>query len=358
MTLQERRELITALERIRNSRVLCYVLSDRDVFPGAPGFQLQINNEPQYLFWDHLIAIGKVPQLDLLLYTRGGSTDAVWPFVNMLKKYCERLTVLVPFRAHSAGTLICLGADEIVMTDMAELSPIDPTTGNLFNPPDPTNPNSRLGISVEDVAAYFELCTKRADITEPNGKIEVLKELTKTVHPLALGNVQRVYMQIRNLANKLLGLHLVGDQEQEPFNQMIQALTERFYSHVHAISRDEAKALLGSWVRAPSEPEAEAIRNLFNSYVETLNLRTKFQIPEYMENNQVRELIAIGGFIESTELSHVHLTQMDVIQRANVPTNIQVQVPPGVPIPIVPGFSRSFEYNIKSIGWNLNGEEV
>jgi ClpP class serine protease len=46
----------------------------------------------------------------------------VWPLVTLLRQYCKRLAVLVPFRAHSAGTLISLGADEIVMLPGSELA--------------------------------------------------------------------------------------------------------------------------------------------------------------------------------------------------------------------------------------------
>ena len=117
MGYQERKKLISNLERVRGSRVLCYFLSDRETFPqGMPGFSTQLGTEPHLLFVDQLWAIGRMNQLDHFLYTRGGATDSVWPFVNLLRGYCEKLTVLVPFRAHSGGTLICLGADEVIMT--------------------------------------------------------------------------------------------------------------------------------------------------------------------------------------------------------------------------------------------------
>jgi hypothetical protein len=242
------------------------------------------------------------------------------------------------------------------MTDAAELSPIDPTTGNQFNPTDPANPQNRFGISVEDVAAYFELSEKRAGITQESYKLDVLKELTQKVHPLALGNVQRVYMQIRQLAHKLLALHLDEEENAQKIDQIIKALTEEFYSHVHSISRREAIALMGDWVRPPTEKEAPIIWDLFNSYADTINLRQKFQLPEYMSDAQIRDLTVIGGFIESTEISHVHTTAMMVIQRPNLPPNVQIQIPPGSAIPLAPGFSRSYEFSIQQMGWKVNEE--
>jgi ClpP class serine protease len=92
-------------------------------------------------------------KLDVLLYTRGGATNAVWPIVSLLREFDSNFEVLVPYRAHSSGTMLTLAAKKIVMTRLAELSPIDPTTANQFNP---QLDKQLLGIAVEDVTAYKE----------------------------------------------------------------------------------------------------------------------------------------------------------------------------------------------------------
>ena len=101
----------------------------------------------------------------LVLYTLGGDTNTPWPFVNFLRAYCDRLFVLVPFWAHSAGTLIALGADKIYMTRFGTLSPVDPSVTNEFNPHDPASPLDRIPIAVEDVLAFFQLAPSRAGTT-------------------------------------------------------------------------------------------------------------------------------------------------------------------------------------------------
>ena len=358
MSFEHRSELLSELEKLRGSRVLTYILSDRESFPTVPGLSVHIASEPQLNFVDQLRSIGKVEQLDLFLYTRGGSTDSVWPLVNLLRQHCNKLTVLVPFRAHSAGTLICLGANELVMTDWAELSPIDPTTGNQFNPQDPGNNSRRLPISVEDVSAFFNLSEQRAGIKTEAYKVEVLKELTRAVHPLALGNVQRVYMQIRQLANKLLALHNNGSMDEERVELIIKALTEDLYSHVHSISRDEAIKIMGNWVRPPSEKEAQIIWSLFDEYAKTLELRERFSLPDFMGDEAVKQLSVVGGFIESKEKSYYYHTMMNIIQRPNIPSNVKIQVPPGNNVPLVDGFTRSYEFSLQSMGWKTDSQGV
>ncbi len=357
MSYKDRKELIVQFEKVRRSRVVCYFLADRETFPpGWPGFSTQLTGEAHLFLIDHLRAIGKVPQLDVFLYTRGGATDSVWPLVSILREYAERLTIFVPFRAHSAGTLICLGADEIIMGEAAELSPIDPTTGNQFNPRDPLNPAMTFGISVEDVAAYFQLTKERGGIRDQVGRVEVLKALIQRVEPLALGNVQRVYMLIRRLATELLILHM--NEKDKRIKGIIEALTEKFYSHVHAINRQEARNLMGDWIQFPTKEEADIGWLLFEAYAKTINLQEKFQLPAYMKDEPVRDLTVLGGFIESKDNSHIYKTVMKVIQRPNLPPNIQIQIPPGAPVPLHPSIPRVYEYSIQQMGWYTNQEGV
>ncbi|KKT50265.1 MAG: hypothetical protein UW40_C0007G0040 [Parcubacteria group bacterium GW2011_GWF2_44_17] len=80
----------------------------------------------------HLQNIGKVEKIDLFLYSSGGDTMVPWRLVSMIREFCDSFAVLVPYKAHSAATMVALGADEIVMTNMGELSPIDPSTSNVF----------------------------------------------------------------------------------------------------------------------------------------------------------------------------------------------------------------------------------
>src|SRR5690606_34334121 len=46
-----------------------------------------------------------------------------------LRKHAAKVTVFVPHYAMSGGTLVALGADEIVMSENAVLGPVDPQLG-------------------------------------------------------------------------------------------------------------------------------------------------------------------------------------------------------------------------------------
>ena len=53
----------------------------------------------------------------------------------MIRLFCDEFEVIVPSKAHSTATLICLGADRVVMTKQATLGPIDPGINDPPNPP-------------------------------------------------------------------------------------------------------------------------------------------------------------------------------------------------------------------------------
>ena len=83
---------------------------------------------------------------------------AAWNMVNMLRMFCDELEIIVPARARSAGTLMCLGADRVLMTKQATLGPIDPSLTGPLNPAIPgASPDSRAPVSVEAVRGYIEM---------------------------------------------------------------------------------------------------------------------------------------------------------------------------------------------------------
>jgi hypothetical protein len=66
--------------------------------------------------------------VDLLLHTGGGDTDAAEKLISLVRITVDQacLRVIVPDFAKSAGTLMALAADRILMSDTSELGPIDP----------------------------------------------------------------------------------------------------------------------------------------------------------------------------------------------------------------------------------------
>jgi membrane-bound ClpP family serine protease len=61
----------------------------------------------------------------LILVTEGGDPDAAYRIARCFQEHYELFTCIVPGYCKSAGTLITIGAHELVMTDGGELGPLD-----------------------------------------------------------------------------------------------------------------------------------------------------------------------------------------------------------------------------------------
>jgi hypothetical protein len=71
------------------------------------------------------LAERRYEELDVVLHSGGGSAHSAYQIVELLRFHAGRLNACVPFWAKSAATLLCLGADKIVVGDHAELGPLD-----------------------------------------------------------------------------------------------------------------------------------------------------------------------------------------------------------------------------------------
>jgi hypothetical protein len=267
MPRAERKEILEQLEAELEMPVLAWVTGDRE------NLVTQIGIDQVVRFPRHLDAISEQDSVAVMLYTRGGDTNVPWSIVNFIRAYAKEFIVLVPFCAHSAGTLVCLGANRILMSKIATLSPIDPSVANAFNPQDPTNPVNRIPIAVEDVMAYFELA-KSQGVKRDEDLAAAFKRLADEVHPLALGNVHRSFEQIRQLAEKLIRLHSPDDDKDE-VAERIRRLTTAFYTHSHLINPDEAQGL-GLPVAVAEDKTAALMLDYYARLIEDLELRSKF----------------------------------------------------------------------------------
>lgn len=263
----ERKAAIQRLEAVRNSRVICYLTSDR------PNADATIQKDVIPLLFDHLRRIGTVERLDLLLFTTGGDTLAAFGIGRLLREFCKHLGVLVPLRCHSAGTLLALGANEIMMTRGATLSPIDPSITGPLNPAVEVSPGRTqlVPLSVETVASFKHLAVEDWGMKGEDALVAAFSMLAQKVHPMALGDVFRARQQIEHLARKLLNSHRQDDTQ-----EIVRILTKDLGSHDYLISRTEARGLLGSQVTEIDTDFENLMLDLFKDFSEEMQLREAY----------------------------------------------------------------------------------
>ena len=365
MAYDDRKKLMGSIEKLRNGRkLIAFCNFDRQSFPELPGLVAPFASEAKEPLYRVLkeTNIGR-NGIDLFLYTRGGDTNAVWPIVSLLREFDPEFEVLVPFRAHSAGKMFALASKRIVMTRIAELSPIDPSTGNQFNPKDPLTPGKLLGISVEDVNAFkdfvkeaFCLDTKNKKLTPQEREVlqPFMQKLTSEVHPIAIGNVHRVHKLIQRLARNLLACNKIKERNED---EIVKRLIVEPYSHLHMINRQEAKEILGSEQVVFANDKLEvALDSMLREYENTFNLRKPLFLPKLMKEKTEKEVRFVGGAVESVKWGYLFATRAKIIKFSQLPPNVAVQLPPGQAMPLVPGIPVNFNVEMYEQAWEHNKE--
>jgi hypothetical protein len=110
------------LESRRNTKALCIIHED-----GMREENVGLVSAVEIL--DFLRSTAPDQSLDIILHSPGGNALHGLQIARALKTHKGKVTVFVPYFAYSAGTIIALAADEIVMSPQAVLGPIDVQTG-------------------------------------------------------------------------------------------------------------------------------------------------------------------------------------------------------------------------------------
>jgi len=250
----------------------------------------------------------------------------------MVREFCKVFNILIPYKAQSAATLLSLGADKIIMGKKAELGPIDPTLvkatiGEWALP--------QQEISVEDVNSFLSFVKERANINDQSALAQVVGTLVNQISPLTLGTVNRQNSHIRLVARKLLTSRK-EKMDEEKINAIIETLTEKIYSHGHAIGRKEAKDI-GLPIIFPDGKTENLIWQLYLKYEESLKLSDPIYPEIELANNENKILENLPfAVIESIEKLHINKANVDLVKTRKVPPspqinlNVNLQLPPGI----------------------------
>jgi hypothetical protein len=319
-----RGDLIAALEKVRESRVVAYVTSTRI---GVP--QATMSPEDIPVIYEHLRELDlpdKTTKLDLFIHTNGGEATVPWRLMTLLREFSENVNLLVPHRAFSAGTLAALGAEEVIMHPMGVLGPTDTETMGPFHPRDVDG--QHLPIQVEDVLSYIEWVKGKDDvgITHEDELVQALGFLTDRVNPLALGNVKRSVLQSRMMGAKLLSIRKT--EVEHDAEEIVETLAQRLFYHGHPINRREAHDDLHlTWVVNPDPKVEDAMWALYESFAEEMHLAEAFsplqealaklgKLPDLPTFANKKAEPAPAPTIEEVDLDPLQLVRVETVERA------------------------------------------
>ena len=321
MDRKNRMKLIEEIQEKRNSHLITYITGDRR------GLETKIATDVFPMFHKHLTQIENKKKIDLFLYSSGGMTIAGYAFVNLFREFCDEFNVIIPFKALSCATLIALGANEIVMTKMGQLSPIDPSVNHPLGPivQIPGQPGGQISpVNVEDINAFIDLAKKEVGLSEEDSMRKVFEILSSKVNPLVLGAVQRSREQITFLAKILLGYHI---KDKERIEKTVETLTRERFSHNYIISRREAQEVLGLNIVKPDNELTKLIIDLLEAYNDILMMDKPYnrEIVLGADNEKISDFNR--AIIESIDLTHIFRTTKEIkrtkVTQANIPEPIE-----------------------------------
>ena len=113
--------LIKEYNKIRKCTLLVYAAT-----PESPVPDVALNQKDFYFVKDLLESTStKTNDLDIYLETPGGRGETAEEIVKFVRKKYKKVSFVICGEAKSAGTILAMSGDEILMTDTGSLGPID-----------------------------------------------------------------------------------------------------------------------------------------------------------------------------------------------------------------------------------------
>lgn len=202
-----------------------------------------------------LFDTGPNQPLHLLLASPGGDGETAIRMVRSIQARCAELTVIVPDMAKSAATLMCLGADHILMGPGGDLGPVDPQF-----------PLGQNLVSAKEIVAAVDEAERR--IKEAPDTFPLFASLLSDVNLLMVQQARSAINRSGALVREALGC--AGRREEDVpklADALAKPLIEEPASHSAVISAEDAKAVgLPVTVADPRSPEWVYIWNLWTRY--------------------------------------------------------------------------------------------
>lgn len=183
-----RQQRIRDIQEHTGARLICYV--------SGPLASLTRDDVLPLVDLLHTVPLGS--DIDLLLHTPGGDIDAAEKMANMIRRQVGdggRFRVVVPDYAKSAGTLVSLAADAIVMSESSELGPIDPQV---------RMPDGAGGYEWRPAQAYVDGYEKLVDLVNKQPEAMAYHRMLDKYDPTRIEVCRKAIERSTKMAEELL----------------------------------------------------------------------------------------------------------------------------------------------------------
>jgi hypothetical protein len=293
MAYENRKELYTKIEELRDRHLIVYITSSRPHASGVMASDVILELARQ---------IAKIPkdekEVDILIVSNGGDPTVSWRLVSMLRDRFKKFGALLPYSAYSAATLFALGADEIIMHPFSNLGPVDPQLS--YRKKD----NQTVQFGAEDLRHFLDYIKSEVGISDQIPLERSFELVCQDVGAIPIGIAKRSSSLALTMSEKLLGLHM---KDQNKAKAIAEQLNTSFYHHGYPLGRKEAKDI-GLNIIEPDDELAKTMWEIWLKMQEDMKCAEPFSPVEIL--------------FEDTDIKAA-LTKATLL---NIPANI----PPGI----------------------------
>jgi len=336
MGYQTRLKLYKQFENIRKKPLITYVTSIRaNVSSYMAGDAI-----PQII--EQVNAISKEHQdIDFLIISNGGDPIAAQRIISILRERFKRISVIVPYVAYSAATILALGADEIIMHPYSNLGPVDPQM--LITKPNGMGQHSQLQFSPEDIRNYIEFIRSDVGISDQAQMITAFNTLSSEVGAIHIGSTKRNQQLLLSLSAKMLETHM--DDKNKAAN-IAKTLNTSYYHHGYPVGRQEAKSI-GLDIVFPEQEVEMLMWDIWIDFCNEMKCNQAFDpIAEIMANKTAREKLSTYPVIPLPANVPPHIGQ-NIIDRIAQQTQVVQQHPIEIiyPVATIESSLQAFVFN-------------
>ena len=216
----------------------------------------------------------------LILLTFGGRAEAAYKSARLLQDHYKRFTVFIPRQCKSAGTILTIGAHDIIMSEFGELGPLDVQVlkqDEFFEMSSGAAVVSALEMLQEKSFSLFEkfmfeikaksagaVTLRTSTDIAASMTVGLFKEIFQQIDPNYLGEMSRNMRIAYEYGMRLAG---IGQNiEADRINQLVYG----YPNHEFVIDRREAKELFRH-VREPDK-NLDLIQTKLGQRVATLSI--------------------------------------------------------------------------------------
>lgn len=219
-----------------------------------------------YKLYARVRAKRKRKNVALILATFGGNPDTAYRISRILQKGYEKFTVIVDANCKSAGTLMTVGAHELVMSGRGELGPLDIQIGEADEPKERKSglaPIQALKILQEQAALSYvgifetlnenlQIRAKTAVASADRLIASLFSKIYQQLDPIRLAEYERAMTIMMEYGKRLQA----GSKNMH--DGALERLVKEYPDHSFAIDRYEAEELF-QHVRDPSQEECDLL---------------------------------------------------------------------------------------------------